>query len=154
MRSGKLAPVRWRFKAVRLVLIASVWLMPLSARGQTARKTYQPPRTAWGDPDLQGNYTNKNEQSTPLERPDEFTGRRLDDVKGTELTDVLTKREQQVLARPEGVGPNQFRDALDVTQGSRPWLIVDPPDVRTSRSTSNSRHYPIMSIEPFKSNRF
>jgi hypothetical protein len=33
-----------------------------------------------------------------------------------------------VLARPEGVGPNQFRDVLDVTRGSRAWLIVDPPD--------------------------
>jgi hypothetical protein len=120
--------VRWRSKTVQLVVIAGVWLLPLPARGQTAHKTYQPPRTAWGDPDLQGNYTNKNEQSTPLERPDEFTGRRLDDVKGEELSAVLAKRDQQVVARPEGVGPNQFRDALEVTRGSRPWLIVDPPD--------------------------
>ena len=102
--------------------------MPPPARGQAARKSYQPPRTAWGDPDLQGNYTNKNEQSTPLERPDDFAGRRLDDVSGGELAAVLAKREQQVLARPEGVGPNQFRDLLDVTRGSRAWLIVDPPD--------------------------
>jgi hypothetical protein len=114
-------------KAVLLVVITGVWAH-LSAHGQTPRKTYQPPRTTWGDPDLQGNYTNKNEQSTPLERPDEFAGRRLDDVKGAELTALLATREQQVLARPEGVGPNQFRDALDVTRGSRAWLIVDPPD--------------------------
>jgi hypothetical protein len=126
--SGKLAAVRWRSKAVRLAVIVGVWLVPLSAQGQAAHKGYQPPRTAWGDPDLQGNYTNKNEQSTPLERPDEFTGRRLEDVKGEELAAILAKRAQQVLARPEGVGPNQFRDALDVTKGSRPWLIVDPPD--------------------------
>jgi hypothetical protein len=91
---------------------------------------YRPPRTPWGDPDLQGNYTNKYEQSTPLERPDEFVGRRLQDVTRAELAAVLTKREQQVLSRGEGVGPLQFRDALDVTKGSRPWLIVDPPDGR------------------------
>src|SRR5215467_59638 len=96
--SGKLAAVRWRSKAVRLAAIVGVWLVPLFARGQAAHKSYRPPRTAWGDPDLQGNYTNKNEQSTPLERPDEFTGRRLDDVSGGELAAVLAKREQQVLA--------------------------------------------------------
>jgi hypothetical protein len=89
---------------------------------------YRAPRTPWGDPDLQGNYTNKYEQSTPLERPDEFAGRRLEDVTGTELARVLARREQQVLSRGEGVGPLQFRDALDVAKGSRPWLIVDPPD--------------------------
>src|SRR5580765_5619638 len=114
--------------AVVVVAIAGVWVAPQVAGGQTARKTYQTPRTTWGDPNLQGNYTNKNEQSTPLERPDEFAGRRLDEVKGAELAAVLMKREQQVLARPEGVGPNQFRDVLDVTRGSRAWLIVDPPD--------------------------
>ena len=117
-----------RSKALLLVAIACAWLVAPSARGQAPRTTYQPPRTAWGDPDLQGSYTNKNEQSTPLERPDEFAGRRLDEVKGTELADVLAKRAQQVLARPEGVGPNQFRDVLDVARGSRAWLIVDPPD--------------------------
>ena len=112
--------------------------MPPPARGQAARKSYQPPRTAWGDPDLQGNYTNKNEQSTPLERPDEFAGRRLEDVNGGELAAVLVKREQQVLARPEGVGPNQFRDALDVTRGSRAWLIVDPSDGKMPAMTPDA----------------
>jgi hypothetical protein len=130
--------VGWRSNAVVLVAIVGVWFVPVPAPGQTARKSYLPPRTAWGDPDLQGNYTNNNEQSTPLERPDEFTGRRLEDVKGAELTALLAKREQQVLARPEGVGPNQFRDLLDVTRGSRAWLIVDPPDGKMPPMTSEA----------------
>jgi hypothetical protein len=130
--------VRWRSTAVRLAAIAGVWLIPLIARGQAAVRSYHAPRTAWGDPDLQGNYTNKNEQSTPLERPDEFAGRRLDDVKGAELAAALAKREQQVLARPEGVGPNQFRDALDVTKGTRPWLIIDPPDGKIPAMTPDA----------------
>ena len=33
------------------------------------------PRTPWGDPDLQGTYTNTYEQGTPLERPEQFAGR-------------------------------------------------------------------------------
>ena len=125
-------------KVVFLVVIAGLWLMSAPVQAQPSHKAYQPPRTAWGDPDLQGNYTNKNEQSTPLERPDEFTGRRLDDVKGAELAALLATREQQVLARPEGVGPNQFRDVLDVTRGSRPWLIVDPPDGKMPAMTSEA----------------
>jgi hypothetical protein len=89
---------------------------------------YEPPRTPWGDPDLQGVFTNKYEQSTPLERPAGFEGRRVEDVTGAELADVLRKRNTEVLERPAGVGPYQFRDSLEVTRGSRAWLIVDPPD--------------------------
>jgi hypothetical protein len=59
-------------------------------------------------------------------------------VTRAELAAVLTKREQQVLSRGEGVGPLQFRDALDVTKGSRPWLIVDPPDGKIPAMTSEA----------------
>jgi hypothetical protein len=86
------------------------------------------PRTPWGDPDLQGNYTNKYEQSTPLERPDQFAGRRVGDISAAELTAILEQREKLVVGRPAGVGPFQFRDSLDVMRGSRAWLLVDPPD--------------------------
>jgi len=95
-----------------------------------ARKKYAGPRTPWGDPDLQGTYTNKYEQSTPLERPEEFVGRHVEDVVGAELVDLLEKRNKQVIERPAGVGPFQFRDSLDVMKGSRAWLVVDPPDGR------------------------
>jgi hypothetical protein len=93
-----------------------------------AAPLYRAPRTSWGDPDLQGNYTNKYEYVTPLERPDEFAGRRRDEVSGEELSALLATRNRQVLARPEAVGPLQFRDEVDVTKGSLPWLIVDPAD--------------------------
>jgi hypothetical protein len=38
------------------------------------------PRTPWGDPDFQGNYTNLSEAGTPMERPKEFEGRSLNDI--------------------------------------------------------------------------
>jgi hypothetical protein len=91
-------------------------------------RSYAPPRTPWGDPDLQGNFTNKFEQSTPFERPPEFAGRRVDDVTDAELAGLLKKREADVTGRLPGVGPLQFRDVLDVTKGSRAWLVIDPPD--------------------------
>ena len=39
---------------VAVVVLAVVAFSPLSAAGQETA-----PRTAWGDPDLQGTYTNK-----------------------------------------------------------------------------------------------
>ena len=57
--------------AIALVPLASV---PASGERQTAAEattaTSDPPRTTWGDPDLQGVWNNNT--STPLERPEEF----------------------------------------------------------------------------------
>jgi hypothetical protein len=100
-------------------------------------RAFTPPKTPWGDPDLQGNYTNKYEGGTPFERPQEFEGRRIDDVTPGELAEVLKKRQADVLERakflggdPEGKIGNsaEFRDIYEVTRGSRPWFVVDPPD--------------------------
>ena len=43
------------------------------------------PRTPWGDPDLQGTYTNSNESGIPMERPAEFAGKRLEEVTPADL---------------------------------------------------------------------
>src|SRR4029077_16120489 len=82
-----------RFQMTRRVLAsiglsaAMAFLMGSPMNGQSsappgkAARPYVAPKTPWGDPDLQGNYTNKYEQSTPFERPDEFAGRTIQDVK-------------------------------------------------------------------------
>src|SRR5687768_13588882 len=44
------------------------------------RGTYVPVKTAWGDPDITGDYNNSDESGVPFERPDEFAGRALADV--------------------------------------------------------------------------
>jgi hypothetical protein len=97
------------------------------------------PRTPWGDPDLQGTYTNKYETSTPFERPKEFEGRRLEDVTKEELAGAVKKRQEDTLARakffggdPEGLIGNsaEFRDIYEINRGSRPWFVTDPADGR------------------------
>ena len=98
--------------------------------GFAAQGKYTPKRTAWGDPDLQGTYTNKNEFNTPFERPAEFEGRRVEDVTGAELAAVLERRQALIMSRQVGVGPPQFRDPVDATRGSRAWSVIDPPDGR------------------------
>lgn len=115
-----------------VVTAALVGAEPCAAQ---ARKAV--PRTPWGDPDLQGNYTNKYEYGTPFERPTEFEGRRLEDVTVAELNAAVRKRQQDTLARadflggdPEGKIGNspEFRDIYEVAKGSRAWLVVNPPD--------------------------
>ncbi len=100
-------------------------------------RAFAPAKTPWGDPDLQGNYSNKYEYGTPFERPQEFEGRRLEDVTATELADAVKKRQENTLESakffggdPEGKIGNsaEFRDIYEVSRGSRAWLVVDPPD--------------------------
>jgi feruloyl esterase len=104
---------------------------------RNATRAFTPAKTPWGDPDLQGNYTNKYELGTPFERPQEFEGRRLEDVTPSELEAVVKKRQETQIANskflggdPEGnIGNSaEFRDIYEVTKGSRPWLVTDPPD--------------------------
>jgi hypothetical protein len=105
--------------------------------GKPAKKSYVVPRTPWGDPDLQGNYTNKYEQGTPFERPAEFEGKRVEDIQGKELADVIERRQQQAIERdrflsgdPTGTiaGPLEFRDIFEVRKASRPWFVTEPTD--------------------------
>jgi hypothetical protein len=131
----------------RLVLVTAFAVMPsFAVAGQsaasapakpTSSKPYVPPKTPWGDPDLQGNFTNKYEQGTPFERPAEFEGKRIEDIQGKELADLIQRRQQQAIERapflsgdPTGTiaGPMEFRDIYEVSKASRPWFVVDPPD--------------------------
>ena len=74
---------------ISAVAIALVRVPVVAQRGTTqsgsssaAAAGYKAPRTPWGDPDLQGVFTNSNEYMTPLERPDAFAGMRLEDRSG------------------------------------------------------------------------
>jgi hypothetical protein len=111
-------------------------------------KAWVVPRTAWGDPDLQGNYTNKYETSTPFERPAQFEGRKIEDVTSQELAETVRKRQQDTLDRakflggdPEGrIGNSaEFRDIYEIAKGSRPWFVTDPADGKVPPLTPEGR---------------
>ena len=116
---------------------AGVLLFASVVAGTAAAQTA--PRTPWGDPDLQGTYTNKYETSTPLERPKEFEGRRMAEITAAEQAAVAKARQEDTLARakffggdPEGLIGNsaEFRDIYEISKGSRPWFVIDPEDGR------------------------
>ena len=57
-------------QASALAATASVGKMPTYTPTYSPPEppSYSAPKTAWGDPDISGNFTNKYEQGTPMER--------------------------------------------------------------------------------------
>jgi hypothetical protein len=118
------------------LVMASALLLSTAAWAQN----WTAPQTPWGDPDIQGNYSNKYEQGTPFERPAEFDGRRIEDIKGDELTALVRQRAAEVLLNAPFTGGDPvagnfggapaFYDRFEASKGSRPWLVIDPPDGR------------------------
>jgi hypothetical protein len=139
--------------AVAIVLISGVL-----ASGQTrpsapaakptpAGETWTPPKTPWGDPDLQGIYTSDDYMNTPLERPSAY-GERLYFTEG-ELAEAAAKLVKQAEAELQGrdqglrvytVGDPRFdwgeRPRRPARQTS---LIVDPPNGKMPSLTPEGR---------------
>ena len=128
----------WRLGvgALFLLVIAGV---TASAQG---KKSYSAPRTPWGDPDLQGAYTNSAESLTPMERPDTLTGKRLEDFTPEELDALAHQRndarDEADRQRWELRSPIHWFENLNL-KGSRAWLVVDPPDGRIPSQTPEAK---------------
>ena len=106
----------------------------ISAQSKPASRTYTAVKTAWGDPDLQGTYTDKDENGIPIERPNQFDGKRAEDLDDSELADIVKERQQRALAgaaaiggADTGAGPVHWYEHYGA-RNSRPWMVVDPPD--------------------------
>ncbi|MCY4600043.1 MAG: hypothetical protein OXF27_09005 [Acidobacteria bacterium] len=119
--------------AVLPVLIGIAWVAPATLEAQSAAA-----RTPWGDPDLQGLWTNTT--TTPMERPDDLA------EKDTLSSEELAARDAEVAEAVSfdnisdgNVGAyNEFwveRGAL-ITQTS---LIVDPPDGKLPPMTEDAQ---------------
>jgi hypothetical protein len=127
----------WLASVAGLTGVLFLVVVSAQAPARTGAKLYKAPRTAWGDPDISGVYTNKYEQGTPFERPPELDGKLLTDIGPAELQQILKDRQRTSIERapfnggdPEGRigGPAEFRDNNEIVKGSTAWFIVDPPD--------------------------
>src|SRR5687767_9673703 len=124
----------WMCAVIATIGIGALIHPSPGAQSRTGGSTFAPPKTPWGHPDLQGLYTNKDEANTPLERPDQFSGRAAQDFSAADLA-ALAKQRQALAAKiaggiggaETGAGPTHWYEHLQGA-GSRPWLIVDPPD--------------------------
>ena len=152
MRTGALRPIIVHVAAVAWLVTASARQPQAAQAGQSQTGSPQkkvqvvPARTAWGDPLLEGVYTNDDETGIPMERPAEFQGRRIEEITPGELEAVNSRRTDQFNQQVAG---NEFAGGLrppthlifDSFQrkNSRPWLIVDPADGRMPPRTAEAR---------------
>ena len=106
--------------------------------GQQAAKSWTAPKTPWGDPDIQGWFSNLSENGTPLEKPAQFAGRNLEDIKGEELASIKQAAQNRTIesfAGPLHAPEDWWQKDLNMVKGSQAWLIIDPPDGRVPALT-------------------
>jgi hypothetical protein len=113
--------------------------LAVSVRGQAPpprpAKTYTPPKTPWGDPDLQGVWNDAT--STPLQRPtgvkDVLSDEEAADFQASLAHDLTRDRRDGGADIDVNRAYNDhWMDArrLKITSDHRTSLIVDPPDGR------------------------
>ena len=137
------------FSVIGLVVVvqAQVSNRPSASRG--TEDSYRPPRTSWGDPDLEGKWPSTNMAAVPLQRPQLFGMRNvLTDAEFAERQAQAARQAVQDLAdfdfdNPSvpfgqvggGQSPPQHWFERGETQ-RQVSLIVDPPNGRLPALTA------------------
>jgi hypothetical protein len=139
------------FRLVLFVAVVSPATAPAGARGAASSveaTAYTPPRTPWGDPDLQGLWPGTAMMGVPLERPAQFGDKLL--LSEEEFAARAAQAERQAAAdNAEFVTPPTAA-AIITGAGSGPpghWgergrpqrqtsLVVDPPNGRIPPMTA------------------
>jgi hypothetical protein len=133
-----------------LTVNAAAQTRPAPPRTAPALKTWTPPKTPWGDPDLQGTWTSDNCIGTPMQRPVNL-GEKLyltdEDIAQREL--ALAKQaenDKQEFVAPGarvGVGPPGHWGERARRPCKQTSLIVDPPNGRIPALTAEARTRPV-----------
>jgi hypothetical protein len=107
------------------------------AAAPTAGGASRVPRTSWGDPDIEGTYTNRDEFGTPFERPEELAGKQRSEFGAADMAALMAERRergralaQTIGGSPEndtGAGPPHWYEYLEAVN-SRPWFVSEPED--------------------------
>jgi hypothetical protein len=126
----------------------------LAAAAMLAQKPWSPPKTSWGDPDLQGTWTSDDLRDVPFERPAQFGTRAF--LTDEELaaraksvdeaqTNIVGKGERPnsgYWARQQGVNaaaaPAYFQE-FSRRAARQTSLVVDPPDGRVPALTPEAQ---------------
>ena len=111
-----------------VTVVVSLMLVPVAGQAQPATTdTWTPPRTPWGDPDLQGIWDFRT--LTPLSRPRELAGKEF--FTEEEVAELEQSAEQRRVDVEDFVTTLSLEPAgTTLTADRRTSLIVDPPDGR------------------------
>ncbi|HEX4135377.1 MAG TPA: hypothetical protein VHY84_12260 [Bryobacteraceae bacterium] len=129
----------------KAAILTAVLIFGQTAFAQTKQSTYTPPKTPWGDPDLQGVWPGN--MGVPMQRPTSFGDR------ATLTEDEFAKKEAQ--ARKQAQADSESTVASDSKVGIGPpsyWtergtpthqasLIIDPPNGRLPALTAEAQKY-------------
>jgi len=122
----------WLAAAATVVLLA----LPAAQGTSSAGQSPSAPRTPWGQPDLQGVWTNST--TTPLERPADLADKSVltEEERRTRDKEVASRSSFDRVGSLPGVGAyNEFwmeRGALN----HRTSLVIDPPDGKIPAMTA------------------
>jgi hypothetical protein len=131
--------------AVASFLVASVCslsVVDLSGQSRRSVSSYSAPRTAWGDPDIQGFWSYNDDVDTPFERPSELGGKPT--FGDEELAAVLEERAKRNVERAPtiggetGAGPTHWYEFWNA-KSTRTSKIIDPPDGRVPALTPEAQ---------------
>jgi hypothetical protein len=113
-------------------------------------KGFTPPKTPWGDPDISGNFDTSPEANTPMERPDAWAGRNMDDITPAELAEAIQQRQQRAVEGAPFAGGGEAESGVAIAVpihwfdnlaavNSRPWWVIDPGDGKIPPVTADVR---------------
>jgi hypothetical protein len=129
--------------AVILAVIVLLKVAPVGVAGQTSAATGAATRTAWGDPDLQGIWT--DEFQTPLQRQAKYAGKELfTEQERAELDNQragILRRDQRVEIGTERDVAGAYNAVFQSIKhtGKRTSLVVDPADGRIPPVTPEAK---------------
>jgi len=126
-----------------LAVVAAVSALEPAAAQAPARQAagaqgkWTAPRTPWGDPDLQGVWTNST--TTPLERPDALAGKAS--LTDEERADLDAQAAKSADGKPRTGDPGTYNDFWfdRGKRTNRTSLIVDPPDGKLPPLTAKGK---------------
>ena len=115
---------------------------------------FVPPKTPWGDPDISGVFTTKDEANTPFERPAEWAGRQMNDITPKEFAEAVVQRQQRAVERAPFAGGGEAEEGIALAvpihwfdnlaaKNSRPWFVVDPVEGKVPPLTAKARSRPV-----------
>jgi len=134
------------------VVVGAVLVSPVPAAAQgaapTARpaaaKTWTTPRTPWGEPDLQGTFSNRT--ITPFERPATVNGREFFTPEEVAAMEKRAQAQSGDEGRTKGTRGDVERAYNDFwwdrgtkVTSMRTSLVVDPPDGRVPAQTEEAK---------------